>query len=185
MKVIGLSSGVRKGNSQGLLQAVLDGAKEAGAEVEFIRLADKNIKPCAGCGHCKAEESTTCGIKDDMQEIYKKIAEADAVVLGSPVYFGRCNSIALCMIDRMYGMIGAGFVSRIQAGKKFASVQTCGSNGADVTDAIHASLAGAFSFFGMKDCGHVWANNCYAPDDFSKDSAKIAEAKNLGKKLAE
>ncbi|MDO5843812.1 MAG: flavodoxin family protein [Methanocorpusculum sp.] len=185
MKVLGLSSSVRKGNSQGLLQAVLDGAKEAGAEVELIRLADKDIKPCKGCGYCKAEGHTTCVTKDDMQEIYKKIAEADAVVLGSPVYFGRPNSIALCMVERMYAMVDAKFASHIKAGKNFASVQTCGSNGADVTDAIHASLAGAFSFFGMKDAGHVWANNCYAQDDFSKDTAKIAEAKKLGKKLAE
>ncbi len=184
MKVLGLSSSVRNGNSQGVLEAVLSGAKEAGAETELIRVADKDIKPCKGCGYCKTEGAAACSIKDEMQEIYQKIAEADAVVFASPVYFGRANSITLCLIDRMYAMLGAGFSSKIKAGKKFASVQTCGSNGAEVTDAIHASLVGVFSFFGMTDAGHVWINECYALDDFAK-SEKVAEAKALGKKLTE
>lgn len=185
MKVLGLSSSVRNGNSQALLEAVLLGAKEAGAETELIRLADADIKPCKGCNYCKSGEDKTCSIKDDMQGIYEKINAADAIVFASPVYFARPNSIALCLVDRMYAMIKGDFTSKIAPGKKFASVQTCGSNEGDVTDAMHATLAQNFSFFGMEDAGHVWANFCYAPDDFSNNAEKVAEAKAFGKKLTE
>lgn len=55
MKVLGLVSSPRKGNGQTLVENVLAGAAENGAETELIRLTDVEIKPCLDCGFCKKE----------------------------------------------------------------------------------------------------------------------------------
>ncbi|HJJ59455.1 MAG TPA: NAD(P)H-dependent oxidoreductase, partial [Methanocorpusculum sp.] len=56
-KVIGIVGSARKGNGLALTKAALEGAAEAGAETELIRLADLQIKPCLDCGYCKAPEN--------------------------------------------------------------------------------------------------------------------------------
>ncbi|MDO5845686.1 MAG: flavodoxin family protein [Methanocorpusculum sp.] len=93
MKIVALVSSPRKhSNSKLLAEAVLSGAKENGAETELITIIDKNINPCHADGSCKAPGSKGCGVKDDMQAVYQSIAEADAVVLAAPIYFGRLNA---------------------------------------------------------------------------------------------
>ena len=78
MKVLGLVSSPRKGgNGQTLVENILAGAAEAGAETELIRLTDVEIKPCLDCGFCKKEGNTTGMQKDAMADIYGKLAEAE------------------------------------------------------------------------------------------------------------
>ena len=110
MKVLGLVSSPRKGgNGQTLVENVLAGVAENGAETELIRLTDVELKPCLDCGFCKKEGNTTCVQKDAMADIYAKLAEADAVIFGMPIYFGRPNAPFLGFIDRMYAMANPDF----------------------------------------------------------------------------
>ncbi|MDO5844622.1 MAG: flavodoxin family protein [Methanocorpusculum sp.] len=106
MKVVGITSSFHAGsNSQGLVEEILAGAKEAGAEVELVRLAEVQINACIGCEHCKKEGNKTCFQKDGMVKIYDELATADAVVFGLPIYLGRANAPFLLLIDRRYAMI--------------------------------------------------------------------------------
>jgi len=76
MKILGISCSPRKnGNTVAMLEKVLAGAKADGADIELYSVAGKNIQPCDGCWGCM--KSGECHIKDDMQELYDKIAEAD------------------------------------------------------------------------------------------------------------
>jgi len=101
MKVLGISCSPRKnGNTDILVQAALEKAKEEGAEIEFITLAGKNIKPCDACYACRT--TGQCHIDDDMQELYDKMAEADGLVFGSPVYFWSVSAQAKALIDRTF-----------------------------------------------------------------------------------
>ena len=85
MKILGLSFSPRpQGNTDVLLNEVLNGARQEGAEVELLRACDKEIRPCDGCRACW--ETGECHIKDGMQEIYPKLLEADGIVLGAPIY---------------------------------------------------------------------------------------------------
>lgn len=186
MKVLGLVSSPRKGNGQTLVENVLAGAAENGAETELIRLTDVEIKPCLDCGFCKKEGNATCMQKDAMADIFAKLAEADAVVFGMPVYFGRPNAPFLQFNDRMYAMMNPDFSPRLPTGKKFATVITLGGGGLETVEPMHATLAGIFGgAFGWKDCGFLWKNMMHDRKAVAGQPESLAEAKAFGKKLTE
>ncbi len=105
MKILGLSFSPRKqGNTEILLGEVLGAAKEEGAETELYSVAGKNIKPCDGCWGCR--ETGKCHIKDDMQELYNKLLEADGIIFGTPVYFYNMTGQGKTVIDRTIALDG-------------------------------------------------------------------------------
>lgn len=184
MKVIGIAASPRKGgNSQTLVEQVLAGAKENGAETELIRLCDADIHPCSGCGSCKSGHDTCAG-KDDMTALYEKIRAADVIVFGAPVYFARLNAQAYPCIDRLYAMLNPDFSSRLPAGKKFVTVLTCGSGDLSVIAPIHEYLTTVFGFFHCTDGGLIWQNQLLAPTDLEKFPETIAQAQALGRSLS-
>ena len=103
MRVLGIVCSPRKGgNTEILVGEALAAAREAGVETELFLVADKNIAPCDGCGAC--EENNICKIKDDMQELYQKLLEADGIIFGTPVYFSNVSAQAKAIIDRTYSL---------------------------------------------------------------------------------
>ena len=90
MNVIGFSSGVvgREGNVDRMVKAILE---KSGQETEFVKLADLGYSACKGCVHLCAMPQV-CVLDDDLQPHYQKLKEADAFVLGSPLYFGSINA---------------------------------------------------------------------------------------------
>jgi multimeric flavodoxin WrbA len=107
MKVLGISCGRRLSNTEILVKEALMGAEEAGAEVEFIRLHDLNIKPCTGCNSCVVDimekgGGGKCVIKnDDFAFIDDKVMECDGLVLGSPIYEKSPTGQLKTLEDRM------------------------------------------------------------------------------------
>lgn len=104
MKVLGIVCSPRRGgNTEILVDEVLASAKELGAEVELMTIADKNITPCDGCASCV--KTGKCRIEDDMQEVYTKLLEADGIIFGTPVYFWSVTAQAKTLIDRTYVLL--------------------------------------------------------------------------------
>lgn len=98
-KVLILSGSPRKGgNSDLLCDEFAKGAREAGHDVEKIRVADQKIGYCLGCYACRP--SGVCAIKDDMADILQKIIDSDVLVLASPVYFYSIDAQLKTLIDR-------------------------------------------------------------------------------------
>ena len=75
----------------------MESAKEVGAETDLINLGSAEIEPCIACDICKS--TGECAIYDDMQNISKKLEEADGLILGSPVYFGNVTSQMKMFMD--------------------------------------------------------------------------------------
>lgn len=99
-KVLILSGSPRKGgNSDILCDEFARGAREAGNEVEKIRVADKKIHPCSGCYYCTSHGGA-CAHKDDMAKVLQKMINADVLVLASPVYFYSIDAQLKAVIDR-------------------------------------------------------------------------------------
>ena len=185
MKVLGISFSYRHGNSQALVEHILKGAKDAGAETELVRFCDLEVKNCKGCGFCKAPGNDTCSIKDDMQDLYKKIDAADALVFGAPVYFGRMNAPAYTFIDRLYAKLNPDFSLRISGGKKMAVAVTCGGGPEEDMENINKYLTTVGGFFGWESKGLICGNGLMEKDAVLKCGDKLKEAEKLGKSLTE
>lgn len=94
------------GNSALLAKQAMQGAIEAGAQVESIYLHSMDIRPCDGCDLC-IEGGEYCVIDDDMQSLYPKLIEADALLLASPIYWFTYSAQLKLVIDRWYGLWNA------------------------------------------------------------------------------
>lgn len=179
MKIIGIATTPRKGgNSQALVEHILAGAEKAGAKTELIRITKLEINPCLGCGACKREDG--CVQKDDFDGLMKKITKADAVVLGSPLYWGRLNAQAYPLIDRFYSLLKADFTTDFPKGKKLVFAMTSGGMGAEAIEPVNAYVKHVFSFLGFEDAGFIWQNQCFRPGDLDNYPEKIKEAEKLG-----
>jgi len=98
-KVLILSSSPRKkGNSNALCDRFMEGAIEAGHQVEKVVLAEKKINYCTGCYACS--KSGRCAQKDDMAPILDSMTAADAIVMATPVYFYTMCAQMKTVIDR-------------------------------------------------------------------------------------
>ncbi|MBI4216823.1 MAG: flavodoxin family protein [Chloroflexi bacterium] len=101
MKVLGIVCSPRKGgNTEVLVQEALRAAAEHGAETELFSVAGRDLRPCDGCAACR--RTMKCHIKDDMQALYPKLAEAQGIVMGTPVYFYSVTAQAKIVMDRTY-----------------------------------------------------------------------------------
>ena len=105
MKVIALNGSPRKNwNTATMLQKALDGAAAQGAETELIHLYDLNFKGCRSCFACKTKNGPSygrCASKDDLTPVLQKIADADALILGSPMYFGSVSAEMRAVFERL------------------------------------------------------------------------------------
>ncbi len=97
--VLGISGSPRRnGNTELLIREFMKGAKASGHETELILLSELNISPCNSCDSC--QKNGKCVINDKMQEMHKKLLEADYIVFASPIYFGGVSAQLKSFIDR-------------------------------------------------------------------------------------
>jgi multimeric flavodoxin WrbA len=177
-----ISSPRKKGNTSTIVQAMAEGAKENGKDVKVYYLNSlSDTKGCQACMACKS--SVGCAVKDDHAEILKAIRDAEGVIMSTPTYFGEACGQFRLLQDRFYSFIGGDFASNLPPGKKLAIVVSCGS-GVDsakaMADKIEGVMTGRFKF---ESVGKIFLTNANPPDTASKNSAVLAEAKAIGKKL--
>jgi multimeric flavodoxin WrbA len=171
-----------RGNSAALSERVAAGAAEAGWRVESVSLQSMDIRACDGCDLCK-ETGEFCVIEDDMQSLYPKLIEADAIVLASPVYwFTYSAQLKLC-IDRWYGLWNA--QKDVFRGKPVGIVLTYGDTDLYTSGGINAvhTFESMFGFLQAPIIGmvHGSAND---PGDAEKDPDLMQAAYELGRKIA-
>lgn len=109
IKILGIcGSPVKGGNTEAFLDEALKTAREMdGVSTEMISVAGKNIGGCRHCNWCllKQIEGRVCNIDDDMQDIYPKIIEADALLVATPTYFTRLSGYTAIFIDRLRSVL--------------------------------------------------------------------------------
>ncbi len=98
MKVIGISgSPTKDSNTDALINAILDAT---GAETDFVKLSEINVGPCIACMKCV--DTNECVINDHFKWVSRKVMEADAIVVGSPTYYGAASAFTKAFIERLY-----------------------------------------------------------------------------------
>jgi len=105
MNVLAFNGSPRKEwNTATLLTKALEGAASKGAETELIHLYDLDFKGCRSCFSCKTKGGKSygrCAAKDDLTPILRKVEEADAIILGSPIYYGTVSGVMRSFMERL------------------------------------------------------------------------------------
>lgn len=105
MKILIINGSPRPaGNTAAMAAAFKEGAEEAGHQAEIISIVNKKIAGCLGCEYCHTKEEGRCIQKDDMEEIYPKFAEAEMIVLASPIYYFTLTGQLQQLIHRTYAI---------------------------------------------------------------------------------
>lgn len=172
--VILVGSERRKGNSDVLAQAFAEGAR-VNNEVEIISVADYKVAPCIGCNTCFTREGNRCFRDDDMQRVYAKLAEADTLVVASPVYFYGISAQLKAIIDRLHTPLRDSF--RI---KKIGLLLVAAASLPEVFDAIKMQYSLVVNFFHLENIGIVSVRGVKERGDI-KGNAVLNEAFDLGK----
>jgi len=161
------------GNTNKLLNLVLEGAQKQGAKTETIFLRGDSVLPCKGCNSC--HRKGLCPQKDDFNLIKQKILKADALVLASPNYIFSVSAQLKAFMDRCCGIIHC----MAFEGKYGASVVTSG--GGD-EEPIAEYMNHFLMTIGVAPVGSVWATmGRMQGDEFPTAIRK--KALNLGKNL--
>ncbi len=95
------SPNTKKGMTHILMETFLEGAREAGAEVETVFLQKKKINYCIGCYKCWVTTPGVCVHKDDMPGLLEKVRGADCLVIGTPLYVDGMTAQTKTFLDRM------------------------------------------------------------------------------------
>jgi FMN-dependent NADH-azoreductase len=90
-----------RGNTHVMAREFLQGAQEAGAEVENVFLDEKEIRPCTGCSACWLETPGQCVHHDDMDELIPKFVSSDVVGFATPVYVDNVTGLMKDFMDRL------------------------------------------------------------------------------------
>ncbi len=116
-----------EGNTHLALNEIAKTLRECGIDSEIVWIGNKPVRGCIGCGKCA--ELGHCIFRDDlMVEMEQKVAEADAYVVGSPVYYAGPNGSLCALLDRLFYAYGCHI-----SFKPAASVAVCRRGGASAT----------------------------------------------------
>lgn len=138
MKITAFNGSPRaeKGNTHIMVEAFLEGAKEAGAETENIFLVRKRIGHCLGCFTCWTKTPGKCVIKDDMQELIDRVVVSNIVVFATPLYVDNVTGIMKNFFDRLIPIADPHFekdgfgeyrhIMRHPAPPKLVAISNCG-----------------------------------------------------------
>jgi len=104
VKVYAVNGSFRKeGNTDIIIDKVLEGARSRGAQTEKVFIDDLQLNSCRGCLECRQEG--ICVQDDQLNEIVRKIEAADALVIGSPIYGNYMTGQLKILLDRLMGVI--------------------------------------------------------------------------------
>jgi multimeric flavodoxin WrbA len=176
MKVIGIVGSPRKnGNSETLVQAVLDGAKEKGHATEIFLLNEMTFKGCQACMYCKTHPR--CKLEDDLTPLMDAIKVADAVVLSAPIYMGQLNGQFRLFEDRLYQFLGTDFKVSLNPGKKAVVITSQGNPDPKAFESAALGLAGMLKLYGfhLNDTIQLTAGNSPATARENRDLMERAK----------
>jgi len=190
MKVLGLFGSPRRGgNTDILLKEALKGAQSEGAEAEDLHLADFNIMPCRECLKCFNDGQ--CIILDDMQKIYRKLLEADIIILASPIFFYGVTAWAKALIDRCQALWSRKYILRDESlgreGKRrkgfFISVG--GTKGKRVFEGAILTAKYFFDVINAEYVGELVFREVDAKGDILKHREALQQAFESGRRLVQ
>ncbi|UCD58284.1 MAG: flavodoxin family protein [Candidatus Hydrogenedentota bacterium] len=179
VKIVGISAAHRKNrNTAYMLRVALQAAEEmGGVETDLIELWGRKVKYCIHCDKCLVEPFK-CIVKDDMQELYPVLEQADAIIFGVPVFIMGVTGIYRNFMDRLRQYVHTGgFLWKVGATITVAYGRNAGQE--STLSEVHTSMR-ALQMISIGGAGHG-AAGCsglpYGPKPW-EDDGKVIAVKN-------
>jgi multimeric flavodoxin WrbA len=187
MKVIAFNGSPRAtGNTSTLIQAVLDGAREGGAENTYVPLDELDVKGCQGCLSCRKNPGT-CARKDALSRYLDEMKSADGIVVGCPIYMYHVSGQMKQLVDRLYSFWAnnpdGSYYSALPEGKRFAVVTSQGHPDPEQYKRPIRWLTGMIGGLTTETVGSI-VHTGSAEGPANKDPELLKRARDLGRKLA-
>jgi len=186
IKVLGISGSPRiGGNTDILLDKVLEGAKSKGASVDKVILNKLKFAPCQECENMR--DDGECTVQDDMQGLYKKIKDADVLILASPIFFGSLSAQTKMMIYRFQCAWRAKYVLKNDTGYKKKKGVFISVEGSDRKDFFENAKLIVKNLFATINAGYKEELFCPGVDEkrsILKYPDCLEEALEIGAKIA-
>ena len=159
MKVLLINGSPRaKGNTFIALSETAKTLEKNGIETEMVQIGVKPVRGCIACGQCKAKGFGRCVFDDDIcNAVSAKMASADGLIIGSPVYYGQPNGALLSLVQRMFFSAGANF-----SHKPAAAIAICRRGGAT---AAYQTLNMPFQMMNMPVVTSQYWNLAYGREE--------------------
>ena len=117
------------GNTFCALQEIESQLKKHGLETELFQIGTQPVRMCINCGGCRRNGGKGCVFDDDpCNELARKVADSDALIVGTPVYYGQPNGGILAVMQRLFYSSG-----HLVQDKPAAAVAICRRGGATAT----------------------------------------------------
>jgi multimeric flavodoxin WrbA len=188
-KLVALQTSFRPGsNSTILLEAALDGAREAGADVETFDLAKISISPCRACDACV--RTGRCRFTDDpLMEIVDAAWDAGALLVATPVYYMAAPAQLKCFIDRTQCLYHRKYTLKDRlpteevARRRGGVIAVCGSRIKNAFDGLDLTMKYLFDSFQMTFAEKLYVPHVDSPREIESHTELIAKARELGRQL--
>lgn len=172
MNILVLNGSPRKeGNTAAMVEAFAEGAREAGHTVWSVAVCQKKIAGCLACEYCHTKGNGECIQKDDMQEVYPLLNQAEMIVLASPIYYHGFTGQLQCAINRIYAL------DKPKNLRKAALIMSSGSDHV-YSGAIYEYQNSFLNYLQLEDMGIFSAY-----DKQNKSPEKLEELKHFGRNL--
>ena len=177
MKILALiGSPRREGNTDLLVEQILEGSRTKGHTTEKLYLYDYTISLCTDCRSCKKGDYVCC-INDDMQQIYPLMEEAELIIFGTPIYWYGPTAKMKLLIDRMRP-----FVENRKLRDKKAVVVAPSAEGPIACDPLLEMFRRMFEYLKMRFEGKVLVK-AYEKGEIITNKKEIDKAYQLGTSL--
>jgi len=176
MKILAICGSPKKGNTEFMLNTVLN--EITNHEKELILLREKDIKRCTGCLSC--DKTNKCVIEDDMQELYPKIKETDLMIIATPNYFDNVTGLLKDFIDRTNPF----YETDVLEGKKVVALVVGGGKIENSKRVVDQAL----TYFIKAHKRELIDSMCFKAlkqDDLKSNQEAINQLKQLGQKINE
>lgn len=180
MKVLLINGSPRKkGNTYLALSEIAKTLEQNGVDTEIVQIGVKAVRGCIACGQCGAKNLGHCVFDDDIcNHIIEKLDTADALIVGTPVYYGQPNGSVLSLIQRMFYAAG----SKVQ-NKPAAAICVCRRGGAT---AAFQTMNMAFEMMNMPVVTSQYWNIVYGREEgqVALDLEGMQTMRTLGNNMA-
>ena len=166
-------------NAQGCtysaLKEMVEIFNKEGIETEIVNIGSKDIRGCIGCRKCKTEGK--CVFDDVINEVAQKFAQADGLVIGSPVYYASPNGTLISFLDRLF--YSTPFSKLMKVGACVVNCRRAGNT------ASYDVLNKYFTISGMPIAPSTYWNMTHGstPEDVKKDKEGLQTMRNLAKNM--